>query len=114
MPRHTRAPGAPQSPTFPAGSRYAQVQQSTYVAPDGTPIPYLQRRFCPRPESLPTLAQAVVRDPDRIDSVAARAYGDPLQWWRIADADAALDPLPLADRPGRRLRVPVPQTLPQP
>lgn len=104
----------PQAPPFPAGSRYAQVKTATYLAPDGTAIPYLERRFCPPPGTLQTLAEEGVRDPDRMDLVAARTYGDPLQWWRIADAEAALDPRELTDRPGRRLRVPVPLTLPQP
>jgi hypothetical protein len=115
MPSRPRTiPSAPQSTPFPPTSRYAQVATATYVEADGTSVPYLQRRFCPRPESLQTLAEAVVRNPDRLDSVAARTLGDPLQAWRIADANAAMDPLELADRPGRQLRVPVPQNLPQP
>jgi hypothetical protein len=115
MSRRSRAASAtPPSPHFPANSRYAHVSTATFTEPDGSAVPFLQRRFCPRPEALSILTEAVVHDPDRPDSVAARTLGDPLQWWRIADSNTAMDPLELTDLPGRRLRVPVPQNLPQP
>ena len=42
---------------------------------------------------------------DRLDLLAARYYGDPLQSWRIADANPTLDPLSLIE-PGRVLNIP--------
>lgn len=57
----------------------------------------------------PTLTEIEVAAGERIDGIAARELGNPLQWWRIADANAALDPAQLCARPGRRLIVPVPQ-----
>jgi hypothetical protein len=46
--------------------------------------------------------------------LANRAYGDPLAFWRICDANNALDPLEMmadaAGNPARRLRVPLPQS----
>jgi nucleoid-associated protein YgaU len=42
---------------------------------------------------------------DRIDLLAARYYGDPLQSWRIADANPTLDPHALIV-PGRVLVIP--------
>jgi hypothetical protein len=115
MGKRSAAPtGASQTTAFPANSRYAQVKTATWTAPDGGAVTYLQRRFCPQPGSMPTMRLAQVQDADRLDSVAARTLGDPLQWWRVADANAAMDPADLTDSPGAWLRVPVPQNLPQP
>jgi hypothetical protein len=43
---------------------------------------------------------------DRLDLVAFRALRDPLQAWRIADANLAMDPLGLCRRAGDPLRLP--------
>jgi hypothetical protein len=45
---------------------------------------------------------------DRLDRVAADAFGDPEQSWRICDANAALDPDELVSEVGRRLVIPQP------
>ena len=46
---------------------------------------------------------------ERIDLVAYRTLGDPLAYWRICDANNAMDPQELTEEPGFRLRVPLPQ-----
>jgi nucleoid-associated protein YgaU len=46
------------------------------------------------------------RASDRLDLIAARTLGDPLLFWRIADANLALDPFDLVE-PGRALTVPL-------
>ena len=113
MPRRP-IPAVLSTPAYPPGSRYADVGTVTWTEPDGSTFSYLERRFCPLPERLATLTTAEVREGDRLDGIAARTLGDPLQAWRIADANAAMDPMDLTDEPGRRLRVPVPQNLSQP
>lgn len=90
-------------------SRYALTPTTTWTAPDGTVIPYLKRRFVPLSESLPLRAEVTVAPDDRLDLIAARTLGDPVQWWRVADANEAMDPFDLTDVPGVRLRVPIPQ-----
>ena len=46
---------------------------------------------------------------ERLDLVAYRTLGDPLQFWRIADANDAVNPFDLDEPSGQILRVPVPQ-----
>jgi hypothetical protein len=93
---------------FAPNSRYANVETASTPGPDGREIPYKRRRFLPQAESLPKLAETLVEPGDRIDLVAARTLGDPEQFWRICDANDAVDPEALVE-PGRRLNVPMPQ-----
>jgi hypothetical protein len=44
----------------------------------------------------------------RPDLLSARLQGDPLQFWRIADANGVMNPSELTDVPGRQLRIPRP------
>jgi hypothetical protein len=56
------------------------------------------------------LAEHVVTDGDRLDNVTARYLGDPELFWRVADANLAMQPEELTgpDRRGRRMRIPLP------
>jgi hypothetical protein len=90
-------------------SRYAQTETVTWTAPDGTTVRYLKRRFIADASTMPLRQEVTVLPLDRPDLVSARTLGDPLQWWRIADANTAVDPLALTAVAGARLRVPVPQ-----
>lgn len=94
---------------FDYTSRYYLIETAIYVTADGREVAYKRRRFLPLPESLPLLTEAVVAQGDRLDLIAARTLGVAEAFWRIADANADLNPSDLADEPGRRLRVPVPQ-----
>lgn len=93
---------------FDQNSRYAETQTATYTTPQGKSITHLKRRFCPRGETLPLLVAVTVEDGDRLDLLTARSLGDPLQFWRVADANDALNPLELMEEVGGMLRVPVP------
>jgi len=55
------------------------------------------------------LAEVTVSQGDRLDLITARTLGDPEQYWRICDANEAMNPPDLTDEPGEVLRVPVPQ-----
>ncbi len=92
---------------FDPTSRYANIGDATYAAPDGQTIVYKKRRFVPSAESLPLLTLTTVGQSDRIDLIAYRTLGRPELSWRIADANNALDPFTLVV-PGRVLRVPRP------
>jgi hypothetical protein len=94
---------------FDPTSRYAALPIAEAALPDGRVVAYVRRRFLPRPDSLPVLAEVAAADGERLDHVSARTLGDPTQFWRIADANAAVDPDDLVERPGRVLRVPQPQ-----
>jgi hypothetical protein len=93
---------------FDFTSRYAKLPTFTYTAPNGQVSSYVGRRFLPDGESLPVLAQVTVGARERLDLLTYRTLGDPLQYWRIADANDAINPFDL-EEDGRTLRVPVPQ-----
>ena len=77
----------------------------TYLAPlgpDGTELELYVPRRPERPT--PELYHRVVAG-DRLDLLAQRYFGDPLQYWRIVDANPALAPEELVE-PGLLLKVP--------
>ena len=97
---------------FDPTSRYYGLEQATYTCRDGDEMRYVRRRFCPQGEHLPLLIEVTVTDGDRLDLLTARTLGDPLQFWRVCDANNALYPFDLLDETGRTLRVPIPQVMP--
>ncbi len=55
------------------------------------------------------MVEITVNDGDRLDLITAKTLGDPEQFWRVCDANNAMNPFDLTAEPGRTLRVPVPQ-----
>lgn len=95
---------------FEPESRYAPIPDAVWTAPDGsTRCVYKRRRFLPEGSRMPLIGRIAVEEGERLDLVTARTLGSPELFWRIADANNAMDPLALTARPGRRLRVPEPQ-----
>ncbi len=94
---------------FEHTSRYYKLETATLTAPDGRVIAYKRRRFLPQGESMPLLAEVSVTEGDRLDLITGRALGDPEQFWRVCDANNAMNPSELISEPGANLRVPVPQ-----
>jgi hypothetical protein len=94
---------------FDNTSRYEPIETAVYVGPDGREIAYKRRRFLPQGQALPLLVEETVIQGDRLDLVTARTLGVPEAFWRVADANDAMDPFALTEEPGRRLRVPQPQ-----
>lgn len=94
---------------FDYTSRYYTVATATLTRPDGREIVYVRRRLLPRGESQPLLAEVTVQQGERLDLFTYRTLGDPLQFWRIADANDAIDPFDLVNPSGQTLRVGVPQ-----
>jgi hypothetical protein len=95
-------------------SRYYALATATLTTADGNVVTYVSRRFLPQGASLPLLFEVAVAPGDRIDLLSNRVYGDPLVFWRICDANDAMDPLDMlseaAADPTRRLRAPLPQS----
>jgi hypothetical protein len=107
------AAGAVPTTAFPPTSRYADVGVDAYLPGDGTPpIPFLHRRFCPRPDRLSPLYEVAVVEGDRRDLLGATHLGDAELWWRLADANGVVDPRTLTDTVGRKLRVTLPEGTP--
>lgn len=96
---------------FDATSRYHGIETRVHRAagPGGEPreVRHLRRRFLPAAEGTPLVEHTVIQG-DRLDNVTARYLGDPLQFWRVADANDVLRPEELTAEPGRRIRIDLP------
>jgi len=97
---------------FPPTSRYAAVPVVTHTNPDGTEIAYLKRRFVPQPDRFTLLQYHKVAQGERLDNIAARYLDDPLQFWRLCDANRAGRPDELTETIGRKLRITMPEGIP--
>lgn len=107
------AAGAVPTTAFPPTSRYAPVKVGAWDSGDGSPpVPFLRRRFCPRPDGFAPLYEVRIVEGDRRDLLGAGHVGDAELWWRLADANGVIDPRALADTVGRRLRVTLPEGVP--
>lgn len=94
---------------FTFTSRYYNLETVMLTLPDGRVVAYKRRRFLPQGELMPLLIEVTVTEGDRLDLITARTLGDPEQFWRVADANNAMNPFDLTAEIGRTLRVPVPQ-----
>ena len=97
---------------FSALSRYAGLEQAQLTMPDGRIVTYVRRRFVPDPARFVLLQTHEVRQGDRLDNVSAAYLGDPEQFWRIADANRAMQPERLLDHAGDALRITLPEGIP--
>ena len=94
--------------------RYAGLDVATCEVDDGAggrrEVRFLRRRVLPDPRMMPTAAVHQVAADDRIDLIAAMYLGDPAAFWRVCDANAALDPFGLVGREaeGTTIVIPVP------
>ncbi|GAB2502714.1 hypothetical protein GCM10027084_16620 [Pseudoxanthomonas sangjuensis] len=99
--------GAIPSEPFDPMSRYRGVPLALFERGAGEPpLPFVRRRFIPQRRDISIAVEATVAAFDRPDLLAARALGEPLLYWRIADANAVADPFELSDRPGERVAIP--------
>lgn len=105
-------PNSNKAIQFPPNSRYYGIETLQLASDGGEPIVYLKRRFLPRPERFSAVGEHVVRDMDRPDIVANEYLNDPEQFWRIADANCAMNPSDLTREPGRTLRITLPEGIP--
>jgi hypothetical protein len=94
---------------FEPESRYYQIEIATYVTPDNRTIRYVKRRFLPEGKNMQLLVEVAVTEGDRLDLITASKLGNPEQFWRICDANNAMNPFDLTEETGKMLRVPIPQ-----
>jgi hypothetical protein len=92
---------------FDETSRYADLPTTELRLADGRRVRYAHRRFLPQGASLPVVSEIATTDADRLDLLAARTLDDPTLYWRICDANDAMNPATLLATPDRRLRVPL-------
>jgi hypothetical protein len=105
-------PGELRATLFPPTSRYYGIETAKLTTTKGNTVIYLRRRFCPAPDRFSLLQEHPVDEDDRLDRIAARYLGDPEQFWRICDANAAMQPEELTRTVGRRLRITLPEGIP--
>lgn len=93
-------------------SRYRDTEVRWWTPPGTDPadaeearVAHRSRRLCPAPERHALVHERVTEGGDRPDLLAAAELGDPALWWRIADANAVLDPAGMTLPVGRRLRI---------
>jgi hypothetical protein len=81
---------------FARGSRYDGIATATIgvTLPDGETrqLRYVRRRFLPPRDEQTTLLEHRLAAGERLDLLAARFTGDPLQFWRICDANDVMQP----------------------
>jgi hypothetical protein len=99
------------TPVMPANSRYQGLPTATWTAPDGRQTVYISRRIVPPASRFGVIGTHRMIDGERLDQVAGKLLGDPLLFWRLADANNALDPAELEQR-GRRIRITLPEGIP--
>ncbi|MEO5558135.1 MAG: LysM domain-containing protein [Dokdonella sp.] len=97
---------------YAANSRYVLTAIKTFTLDDGREVNYLARRFLPQPDELAQFATYTVVAGDRLDTIAARAFGDSQLFWRIVDSNRKLQPLELTAAIGRQLRLTLPFGIP--
>ncbi|MFJ2902490.1 hypothetical protein [Streptomyces sp. NPDC087212] len=96
----------PGAHPYPRDSRYHDAEIGVHRQPDGTEVRYTKRRLLPPLDQRET-QEHVVRAGERPDLLGQRYFGEPGQWWQIADANPVLDPRELTDEAGRVIDVPV-------
>ena len=98
----------PASPYAP-NSRYSGVPLGLYRAEAADPgIRYVLRRFIAQQRDIASAGMHLVQAGERPDRLAAQVFGDPELYWRLADANAVIDPFELTETLGARIVVPVP------
>ena len=98
---------------FPPTSRYHNVETATYKTAEGKEIAHLKRRFLPAPQRFTVLQEHLVVEGDRLDNITALYLDDPLQFWRICDANSVMNPPQLTAEIGRQLRITLPDGIPE-
>lgn len=97
---------------FSPTSRYNGIDAATLEAEGQGTIVYIRRRILPQPERFHLLQEHTVSQSERLDNIAAQYLGDPEQFWRICDANGAMDPNELTETIGRKIRITLPEGIP--
>jgi hypothetical protein len=88
---------------FFKGSRYENVKTDQFTTAEGQVVKFKRVRFIP---DTPAQLAVVVNQGERLDHIAHRVYQDPELFWRICDANAAVEPNDLVAEPGRTIKIP--------
>ena len=100
--------GAPTNPN----SRYYGCGVEQITLSNGLVVSYLSRRIIPQMSIYTKTQNYSVVAGDRLDNLAARFVGDPILFWMIAEANAAMDASELTAEPGRSILIPLVSGIP--
>lgn len=89
-----------------ADSRYAGIGSDTLAGEED--VIFLRRRFLPLGSDVdaPETIDVTNLPRWRLDLIAAHTLGDAFAFWRICDANEAMNPAVLVDESANRLRIP--------
>lgn len=107
-------PGSLRASLFRSNSRYYGIDTEMLTTPAGKTVIYLRRRFVPSPTRFALLQEHTVTQGDRLDNITANYLGDPEQFWRVADANNAMNPVDLVEPPdkvGSKLKITLPEDI---
>ena len=90
---------------FDQTSRYEKCKDVKIETEDERTITYKKRRFLPSAEKMQIQYMVNVVAKDRLDNISAKTISDPEQFWRICDANNAMNPDELVSTPGRILKI---------
>jgi hypothetical protein len=99
-------------PAFASTSRYYGIETAQLAQPDGSTVVFVRRRFLPSPQNFAPLQVITIAAADRLDNIAARYIGDPQQFWRLCDANGAMQPEALVVNVGSTLTITLPEGVP--
>jgi len=98
---------------FEPTSRYYPIETVKMTITDragqARVMAYKRRRFIPSLDGTVTVVEHFVTEGDRLDNLTARYLGDPVQFWRVCDANLALLPDELTAKPGESIRIALPK-----
>ena len=92
---------------FSAKSRYYGIDTTTITSGERT-VRYVLRRFVPQPDQFLVLQEHTVLQGQRLDNITAQYMGDPTLFWRLCDANNAVNPDELTETIGRKLKITMP------
>jgi hypothetical protein len=107
-------PGSLRASLFRSNSRYYGIDTEMLTTPAGKTVIYLRRRFIPSPTRFALLQEHTITQGDRLDNITANYLGDPEQFWRVADANNAMNPADLVEQPdkiGTKLKITLPEDI---
>lgn len=87
---------------FRDGSRYARTPVDTVTTARGRQVAAIRLRRLPDPPADPY----TVKQDERLDLIAQRAFDDGTRFWHVADANSALEARTLVARVLGTVRVP--------
>lgn len=97
---------------FAPSSRYYGIEVCAYESESQGTVTYVKRRFIPQADRFHMLQEHVVSQNERLDNITHQYFSDPEQFWRICDANNAIDPNELTATVGDKIKITLPEGIP--